>query len=143
MTPWTTAYQAPPSMGFSRREYWSGVPLSSLTYFLGLLQRLNKAMQAKGLELCPAESQHYGRVSCSYNSVLSPGDCPSLHFPLPPSQLDCPSTRDSCLKPVCPIPHNMPLFGKGGKIRKRRREKGREGLAGMLKTTAVALKGTG
>ena len=25
--PWTAAYQAPPSMGFSRREYWSGVPL--------------------------------------------------------------------------------------------------------------------
>ena len=26
-TPWTTAYQVPPSMGFSRQEYWSGVPL--------------------------------------------------------------------------------------------------------------------
>ena len=25
--PWTAAYQAPPSMGFSRQEYWSGVPL--------------------------------------------------------------------------------------------------------------------
>ena len=25
-TPWTAAYQAPPSMGFSRQEYWSGVP---------------------------------------------------------------------------------------------------------------------
>ena len=29
MTPWTAAYQAPPSMGFSRQEYWSGVPLPS------------------------------------------------------------------------------------------------------------------
>ena len=28
-TPWTAAFQAPPSMGFSRREYWSGVPLPS------------------------------------------------------------------------------------------------------------------
>ena len=28
-TPWTTAYQTPPSMGFSREEYWSGVPLPS------------------------------------------------------------------------------------------------------------------
>ena len=27
VTPWTAAYQAPPSMGFSRQEYWSGVPL--------------------------------------------------------------------------------------------------------------------
>ena len=26
-TPWTAAYQAPPSMGFSRQEYWNGVPL--------------------------------------------------------------------------------------------------------------------
>ena len=25
-TPWTAAYQAPLSMGFSRQEYWSGVP---------------------------------------------------------------------------------------------------------------------
>ena len=28
-TPWTAAHQAPPSMGFSRPEYWSGVPLPS------------------------------------------------------------------------------------------------------------------
>ena len=29
VTPWTAAYQAPPSVGFSRQEYWSGVPLPS------------------------------------------------------------------------------------------------------------------
>ena len=28
-TPWTVAYQAPPSMGFSRQECWSGLPLPS------------------------------------------------------------------------------------------------------------------
>ena len=28
-TPWIAAYQAPPSMGFSKQEYWSGVPLPS------------------------------------------------------------------------------------------------------------------
>ena len=28
-TPWTAADQAPPSMGFSRQEYWSGLPLPS------------------------------------------------------------------------------------------------------------------
>ena len=28
-TPWTAAYQAPLPMGFSRQEYWSGVPLPS------------------------------------------------------------------------------------------------------------------
>ena len=31
-TPWTAACQAPPTMGFSRREYWSGVPLPSLGF---------------------------------------------------------------------------------------------------------------
>ena len=30
VTPWTIAYQAPPSMGFFRQEYWSGAPLPSL-----------------------------------------------------------------------------------------------------------------
>ena len=31
-TPWTIAYQAPLSMGFSRQEYWSGSPFSSPEY---------------------------------------------------------------------------------------------------------------
>ena len=31
-TPQTAAHQAPPSMGFSRQEYWSGLPLPSPTY---------------------------------------------------------------------------------------------------------------
>ena len=29
VTPWTAAHQAPPSMGFSRQEYWSGLPFPS------------------------------------------------------------------------------------------------------------------
>ena len=39
-TPWTAAYQAPPSMGFSRQEYWSGVPLPSPVMALTTLQNL-------------------------------------------------------------------------------------------------------
>ena len=35
VTPWTTAYQAPPPMGFSRQEYCSGLPLPSLVKCLG------------------------------------------------------------------------------------------------------------
>ena len=35
-TPWTIAYQAPLSMGYSRQEYWSGVPLPSLKWFIDL-----------------------------------------------------------------------------------------------------------
>ena len=33
-TPWTAAYQAPPSMGFSRQEYWSGVPSPSPAFVI-------------------------------------------------------------------------------------------------------------
>ena len=33
-TPWTAAHQAPPSMGFSRQECWSGVPLPSPPFLL-------------------------------------------------------------------------------------------------------------
>ena len=33
-TPWTAAHQAPPSMGVSRQEYWSGLPLPSLASLL-------------------------------------------------------------------------------------------------------------
>ena len=42
-TPWTAAYQAPPSMGFSRQEYWSGVPLPSPILYLYLLSIFNTA----------------------------------------------------------------------------------------------------
>ena len=41
-TPWTIAYQAPPSMGFSRQEYWSGVPVPSpkvMSMFFNMLCR--------------------------------------------------------------------------------------------------------
>ena len=36
-TPGTAAYQAPPSMGFSRQEYWSGLPLPSPMGEAGLI----------------------------------------------------------------------------------------------------------
>ena len=37
VTPWTIAYQAPLSMGFSRQKYWSGVPLPSLGDLAGYI----------------------------------------------------------------------------------------------------------
>ena len=37
-TPWTATHQAPPSMGFSRQEYWSGVPLPSLVHITSHVQ---------------------------------------------------------------------------------------------------------
>ena len=41
-TPWTAAHQAPPSMGFSRQEYWSGVPLPSLVPGIDLVKLFPK-----------------------------------------------------------------------------------------------------
>ena len=32
VTPWTAAHEAPPSLGFSRQEHWSGLPLPSPTH---------------------------------------------------------------------------------------------------------------
>ena len=45
-TPWTAAYQAPPSMGFSRQEYWSGVPLPSPTFSISISKYLNNFLSA-------------------------------------------------------------------------------------------------
>ena len=41
-TPWTAAYQAPPSIGFSRQEFWSGVPLPSPISWWGNIKFLLK-----------------------------------------------------------------------------------------------------
>ena len=55
-TPWTAAYQAPPSMGFSRQEYWSGVPLPSPIGILGkgkwFLRRISKRIPRTDGGLC-------------------------------------------------------------------------------------------
>ena len=44
-TPWTAAYQAPLSMGFSRWEYWSGVPLPSLYWVLEFIKTEWKSLK--------------------------------------------------------------------------------------------------
>ena len=40
-TPWTAAYQSPLSMGFSRQDYWSGVPLPSPSFDYYLSVNIN------------------------------------------------------------------------------------------------------
>ena len=58
-TPWTAAHQAPPSMGYSRKEYWSGLPLPSLNIsyrkqFLRIILFViaNQAPRNKSNEIC-------------------------------------------------------------------------------------------
>ena len=48
--PWTAAYQAPPSMGFSRQEYWSGVPLPSQLCFKYLCIYIKESKEKKKRE---------------------------------------------------------------------------------------------
>ena len=63
-TPWTAAYQAPPSMGFSRQKYWSGVPLPSP------LERLLFGMSQRHFLLSPSSCypSHQG-FFCPYPSL--------------------------------------------------------------------------
>ena len=60
-TPWTAAYQAPLSMGFSRQEYWSGVPLPSP-------KEINPEYSLEGLML-KLKLQYFGHLMWSTASL--------------------------------------------------------------------------
>ena len=74
-TPWTAAHQAPPSMGFSRQEYWSGVPLPSpasspkgrtLVITLGLSGEFRILSLSPDTQLTTSLGEHYSaHHSCS------------------------------------------------------------------------------
>ena len=52
VTPWTVAYQAPPSMEFSRQEYWSGVPLPSLmNLIMGVLKKCHLTIKSSAFNV--------------------------------------------------------------------------------------------
>ena len=48
-TPWTVAYHAPPSMGFSKQEYWSGLPFPSLKDLSGPGIEQRSSVRLQGL----------------------------------------------------------------------------------------------
>ena len=50
-TPWTAAYQAPPSIRFSRQEYWSGVPLSSPEIYARDMKRVSGTHSTDSMEM--------------------------------------------------------------------------------------------
>ena len=79
-TPWTAAHQAPPSMGFSRQEYWSGMPLPSLNFPHTTKQFCTAAgcptIQLNSDTICPetaSDSKIRGSV---------PQDCPLFQMPI-------------------------------------------------------------
>ena len=60
-TLWTVAYQAPPSMGFSRQEYWSGLPFPSPPRSVGAQYATGEEWRnnsRKNEEMEPKEKQH-------------------------------------------------------------------------------------
>ena len=84
--PWTVAFQAPPSMGFSRQEYWSGLPLPSpdmcnggdqnvafpchLTYCPWSLSPCSLLYDALPLALHPEEFIHSSGIKYPYQMSL-------------------------------------------------------------------------
>ena len=61
-TPWTVAYQAPPSMGFSRQEYWSRLPFPSSGDLLDPgIEPGSPAFQADALTAEPPGKPSVGR----------------------------------------------------------------------------------
>ena len=89
-TPWTAAYQAPPSMGLSRQEHWSGVPLPSPG-------NLTAAAAAKSLQSCPTlcNPMDYSPPGCSVCGIVQ---ARILEWVAMPSSGDLP---DSGLEPLC------------------------------------------
>ena len=63
-TPWTVAYQAPPSMGFYRKEYWNGLPF--LLQGIFLTQGLNL-----GLSYCRQMLYHLSHQGSPKYSVFN------------------------------------------------------------------------
>ena len=66
-TLWTAAYQAPPSMGFSRQEYWNGVPLPSPSIYLRRQHYMVVASKN-------SKSTCLSHAHCMSGVVLSPSD---------------------------------------------------------------------
>ena len=80
-TPWTAAYQAPPSMGFSRQEYWSGMPLcvNETTWFINWtpqetdrsnLRNFSKDFFFTASKVLQAFYQKTGRIRSRYESGI-------------------------------------------------------------------------
>ena len=91
-TPWTAAYQAPPSKGFSRQEYWSGLSLTSPSRPSTLMKyTVQFSCSFTSNSLWPHGLQH-ARLPCS---SLTPRTCSNLC----PSSQWCHPTISSSVVP--------------------------------------------
>ena len=81
-TPWTAASQASLSMGFSRQEYWSGVPLPSPLFYLKLIKRIFFSVLCKIPQIWPHLSVQFSSVAQSCLTLCDPMDCSMPGFPV-------------------------------------------------------------
>ena len=69
-TSWTAAHQAPLSMGFSRQEYWSGVPLPSPNLLAKYLKRYNISGEISNIKI--VFLYHFTNLICSLTLNFTP-----------------------------------------------------------------------
>ena len=99
-TPWTAAYQAPPPVGFSRQEYWSGVPSPSPLDFLKLaslkastqsfipspIPSSHKYLLSTAICQVPCGPHRFGKHSLPSGNLQSGGEAESLSSIAPPTR---------------------------------------------------------
>ena len=91
-TPWTVAYQAPLSLGFSRQEYWSGLPFPSP----GDLPNPGTEPRSPALQADTLPSEPPGKLSVQFSLVAQL--CSTLCTPM------------NCSTPGLPVYHQLPEF---------------------------------
>ena len=79
-TPWTVAHQAPPSMGFSKQEYLSGVPLPSPISSLPMYISLSSKITADGDYSHEIKTLAPWKKSCDQPSWKKSNDQPRQHI---------------------------------------------------------------
>ena len=106
-TPWTAAYQAPLSMGFSRQEYWSGLPLPSLIISIDAEKAFDKIQHPfmiKNLQKAGIQGTYFNIIKAIYDkptaNIILNGEKLTA-FPLKSG------TRQGC--PLSPLLFNIVL----------------------------------
>ena len=69
-TPLTVAHQAPPSMGFSRQEYWKGVPLPSPIKEMRTVLLLKIILKAHICNICYSKTKLMIKMTVSVNTKM-------------------------------------------------------------------------
>ena len=136
-TLWTVAYQAPPSMGFSRQEYWSGLPVPSPGDLPNPgIEPGSPTFQADALTSEPPGTplnHPSGLLTChkstspllpSSSYVISQGYLHLLEcFGTPPASGKCHCFGDT--QTLCPSLYHLPKSKCKGKLQKQGQKKSR------------------